>query len=350
MGMTNIKNIGADEPQVVQNLISDDVIACCEAQEKEMRDRSKRKRRVMVVASHLFLAALVVIILLPGAKKVPSCVPLLVSVGFMELLYLSRLLGCGKDADSQQGDSSVSASWIIIIVWALLAMWDLATTKFAMMHPVLVPAPEAVFNVFATQWKDLLVHIGSSIQLLLMGAVTSIFAGVLLGAVVGWTPSLCNVLAPIARVLAPIPSIVFAPYLVALMPTFRLASATVIFLGLFWPTFLGTIVRVSSMDRRIIESARMLELTKWEMVCSVILPYLIPGVLSGLNAQLTSAIMMLTFAEMLGAKSGLGYYIINYTNFANYVNVLAGIITVGVVVTLLNWLINALKEHAIRWM
>lgn len=345
--MANIKRAFA--PQADQKENADDVIACYEAQEKSMLERDRRKRRAMLVASHVLLAVLVAIILLPGAKKVPSSIPFLVSVGFVELLYLSRVLKRDKGEGAHSKSSVVSASWIVIIVWVLLALWDLTTTKLAMMHPVLVPAPEAVFNVFATQWKDLLVHIGSSIQLLLMGAITSIFAGVLLGAIVGWTPSLRDVLAPIARVLAPIPSIVFAPYLVALMPTFRLASATVIFLGLFWPTFLGTIVRVSSMDRRIIESARMLELTKWEMVRSVILPYLIPGVLSGLNAQLTSAIMMLTFAEMLGAKSGLGYYIINYTNFANYVNVLAGIITVGIVVTLLNWLINVLKDHAVKW-
>lgn len=329
---------------------ADGVITCYKAQEEAQHKRDRRKCRTMIAVSHVLLIVLIAIALVPGAKKVPSCLPFLMSIALIELFYLSRVFKHEEDGAGRQTKNVVSASWIVIVVWTLLALWDLMTTKLALMHPVLVPAPEAVFNVFATQWKDLLVHIGASIQLLLMGAATSILAGVLLGAMVGWTPSLRDVLAPIARVLAPIPSIVFAPYLVALLPTFRLASATVIFLGLFWPTFLGTITRVSSMDRRIIESARMLELSKWEMVRSVILPYLIPGILSGLNAQLTAAIMMLTFAEMLGAKSGLGYYIINYTNFANYVNVLAGIITVGIVVTLLNWLINLLKEHAVKWM
>lgn len=322
---------------------SAEVLACCQAEEEALQRCNMRKRRAMCAVSHALLAVLIaIIVLLPGAKKIPSFIPLLVSIGVMEVLYLWQFV-------RQHDKSGVAASWIVSVVWILLLLWDLTTTKLAIMHPVLVPAPEAVFNVFATQWSDLLVHIGSSVQLLMMGAVTSIVAGVLLGALVGWTPALRDVLAPIARVLAPIPSIVFAPYLVALMPTFRLASATVIFLGLFWPTFLNTIMRVANIDRRIIESARMLELSRGEMVRSVILPYLVPGVLSGLNGQLTSAIMMLTFAEMLGAKSGLGYYIINYTNFANYVNVLAGIIAVGVVVTVLNWLVNLLKDHAVKW-
>ena len=333
----------AAENQTEMLEVSDEVVACCKAEEELLQRKKALRRRIMFAASHILLAALVVmVILIPGVKKVPSAAAMLVVVALIEALYLGSFFGKRKE-------SGTASSWIVCIVWTLLGLWDLTTTKLGIMHPVLVPAPEAVFNVFATQWPDLLVHIASSLQLLLMGAVTSILAGVLLGALVGWTPGLRDVLAPIARVLAPIPSIVFAPYLVALMPTFRLASATVIFLGLFWPTFLNTVMRVSSMDKRIIESARMLELSRREMVCSVILPYLVPGVLSGLNGQLTSAIMMLTFAEMLGAKSGLGYYIINYTNFANYVNVLAGIITVGVVVTILNWLVNLLKEHAIKW-
>ena len=230
-----------------------------------------------------------------------------------------------------------------------MLLWELFTTQLNLLHPVLMPAPEAVFNVFATLYPELLANVWSSLTLLLMGAATAIIAGVLLGALVGWLPELRDVFAPIARVLAPIPSVVFAPYLVALMPTFRLASAMVIFLGLFWPTFLNTILRVVSMDRRIVDSARMLGLSSFEMVRQVVLPYLVPGIVGGLNGQLTSAIMMLTFAEMLGAKSGMGYFIINYTYFANYVNVVAGIIVVGIVVTLLNALINLAKRKLVKW-
>ena len=288
----------------------------------------------------LMLAALVALVLLPGAKSVPGPAPLLGGIAVMELLYLAAL---------KRGQGKPACSWIVIIVWAFMLLWELFTTQLNLLHPVLMPAPEAVFNVFATLYPELLANVWSSLTLLLMGAATAIAAGVLLGALVGWLPELRDVFAPIARVLAPIPSVVFAPYLVALMPTFRLASAMVIFLGLFWPTFLNTILRVVSMDRRIVDSARMLGLSSFEMVRQVVLPYLVPGIVGGLNGQLTSAIMMLTFAEMLGAKSGMGYFIINYTYFANYVNVVAGIIVVGIVVTLLNALINLAKRKLVKW-
>lgn len=59
--------------------------------------------------------------------------------------------------------------------------------------------------------------------------------------------------------------------------------------------------------------------------------------------------MSLTFAEMLGASSGFGCYIINYTNFANYMNVIAGMIMVAIMATVFNWLINLLSRNAVRW-
>ena len=271
----------------------------------------------------------------------PTIVPFLVAILLTEALYLWAL--ARKDANR------AAYSWVVIIVWAFFFIWELFSTQLGTANPVLFPAPEAVFNVFPTQWPTLLDNLVASLQLLAMGALTAIVAGLVLGAICGWLPGLRSVFAPIARVLAPIPSVVFAPYIILLMPTFRVASATIIFLGIFWPMFLNTIIRVTSMDKRIVEGARMLELSSFEMVKDVILPYLLPGVMNGLNGQLTAAITMLTFAEMLGASSGLGYYIINYTNFANYVNVIACIIMVALMVTVLNMLINKLRRYAVRW-
>lgn len=317
------------------------VAAFCSADDAARARRLRVRRGVLAAVTHVLLAVLVALILLPGVKMVPTPTPFLVAVALIECCYIASVVRArGK---------SEAPSWIVLIVWVLLIAWELLTTQLGRLHPVLVPAPEAVFNVFATQYDVLLVNVASSVELLLVGAVTSIVLGVLLGALVGWVGPLRDVCAPIARVLAPIPSVVFAPYLVALMPTFRSASAMVVFLGLFWPTFLNIIIRVNGIDRRIIESARMLELSSFDMVRHVILPYIAPGVINGLNGQLTASIMMLTFAEMLGAKSGMGYYIINYTNFANYVNVIAGIIVVGVVVTLLNRGINSAKRRLVKW-
>ena len=53
----------------------------------------------------------------------------------------------------------------------------------------------------------------------------------------GYNTRLYNAIAPFTRVLGPIPPIVFIPYVIGIMPTFKMASIFVIFVGVFWPVF-----------------------------------------------------------------------------------------------------------------
>ena len=89
------------------------------------------------------------------------------------------------------------------------------------------------------------------------------------------------------------------------------------------------------MDRRIIESARVMNVGSITMIKDIVYPYVLPTVLRYLPSSLSTAFMCLTGAEMIGASSGLGFFIRKYAEYANYTNVLAGIIFMGLVVTML---------------
>ena len=234
-------------------------------------------------------------------------------------------------------------------MFLLLIVWETASTDLKLTHPVLIPNPENVFAVFPTRWEELLKNVTSSMILLAEGFITSLIAGNIIGLFVGWMPKVREAVYPIAHVLAPVPAIVFAPYLVMLLPSFKAAAVAVIFLGIFWPTLLNTILRVESLDKHILDSARMMGLSTPTMIFRVLLPYLYPTVATGLKTQLPTAMLMLVMAEMYGATSGLGYFVINYTNYANYTNVVAGIIMVGIVVTILDFLVGLLVRKTVKW-
>lgn len=52
---------------------------------------------------------------------------------------------------------------------------------------------------------------------------------------------------------------------------------------------------------------------------------------------------------MMGASSGLGYFIKNYSDYANYTNVIAGIILIGIVVSVLNVFLSFAERRPIKW-
>lgn len=296
------------------------------------------------IIAHVAFIALIIAVLLPGQKQTQPVGALLVGIAVIECIYLYKLHRAEKNSTSIRVPSS-----IILIVWAAMLLWEIMVTKLDCMHPVLYPAPENVFNVFRTQYEIIFANIISTMQLLIISIVIGVVLGVVLGVIVGWNTALGDVFYPIANVLAPIPSIVYAPYIIAIMPSFRSASAMVIVIGIFFPMFMNMVNRVKSMDSQIVDSALMLNVSNKTMVTKILIPYAIPGVIMGMKVTLTTSFMLLMFAEMMGATKGLGYYIVNYNTYGNYTNVIACIIVVGIIVTILNWFTALLEKHLIKW-
>ncbi|MDO4502588.1 MAG: ABC transporter permease subunit [Coriobacteriia bacterium] len=306
----------------------------------------KRFLNRQFVVAHILLVILVLITCYVPNQKPITCTyyPLLVAIGIMELLYLANLY-----AKHRKGNYTTGPTDIVTLLWVAMLGWEISTTKLAVMPNVLVPAPEQVFNIFATNYPTLLNNVWSSVTLLLVGYFIGLSSGVVLGVICGWIPRLRAMFYPIANVMAPIPPTVFAPYLVVIMPTFRLASVCIILIGVFWPQFLSMVLRVSSLDGRILDNARALGVRNTTMITRVILPYVLPGVLDSLRVGLTTAFLMLTFAEMIGAKAGIGFYITNSNIYANYEAMIAGIIVCGIVVTILSALTTWIKKRFTTW-
>lgn len=310
--------------------------------QKEPVSRKKTERfwkPSFIVATLLFVLTLVVIAI-PGKATPKTSIPFYVAVVIIEGLFLWRYLIGGRKR---------STANIVSVMWVLLIGWEVFATDLKMMHPVLVPLPENVFAVFSRIPEELMRNVVSSMTLLGQGFLTSLVAATIIGLFVGWLPRVREMVFPIAKMLAPVPAIVFTPYLVMLLHSFRAAAVMVIFLGIFWPTLMNTILRVESLDKRILDSAKMMGLSTPTMIFRVLLPYLYPTIATGLKVQLPAAMLMLVMAEMYGASSGLGYFVINYTNYGEYTNVVAGIIMVGIVVTILDGLVNLLIRKTVKW-
>lgn len=297
------------------------------------------------VAHALAIAFVCIVLLMPNAREnVPNAAPLLVAAALVEVAYLLRI-GHGV----RKKTFSKGVSDIMVIVWVVFIAWELATTKTASLGIVLYPSPENVFAVYPQYGKQMIENALFSLEVLGTGFLGGIILGILLGLVVGWVPRLRCIFYPIAKVMAPIPPMIYAPYLIILMPTFRIASIVLVGILIFMFTFLEMVSKVGSIDKNIIDSARTMNLSTPEMIFKVLLPYSLPGIVNSLKINLTMAFMMLMFAETMATTRGLGCWIINNNNYANYANVVAGFIEIGVVIIILNWLIGIVQEKTIRW-
>ena len=306
-----------------------------------------RRESIRFLIAHLLLAALLMMVAFaPKTKPIlqgPG--PLIVGIAVMEILFIIRAMKSKR----LNGYVGTGPTDIITLVWILMIIWELCTSVMDLAHPVLVPAPENVFFTFVDQWRVMLLNISYSLRLLIGGMVLGLGLAIVLGLFCGWNERLKAFSYPIANVMAPIPAIVISPYLVAIMPTFRSASMVVVILGVFWPQFLGIINRIASIEPEILDSARIMKLSQPVMLFRILLPYLVPGILTSLKVTMTTSVLMLNFAELMGATHGMGYYIQNSIVYANYTHAVAGIIVIGVVVTILGSIVGIIQRKFIKW-
>ena len=102
-------------------------------------------------------------------------------------------------------------------------------------------------------------------------------------------------------------------------------------------------------DQRIIDSAKVLNVPKLEMLFTVILPAALPQIFLGCNQGLSVSFILLTSAEMIGARDGMGYYVKYYSDFGDYTRTIAGLLVIGIVVIAVTFLFNALQKRMLKW-
>lgn len=238
---------------------------------------------------------------------------------------------------------------IVGFVYAFLFIWEVGVSRLNLLPFAFVPAPENVFYVFIEDYINILEGFRSSMILIILGVFLALFFAVILGTLVGWVPRLTNAIFPVVKAISTVPPLIYTSYIVLIMPTFFLASLTVVFLSVFWGSFMGSINNTAFVEKKVINSAKVLNMKTLPMLFKIIIPFNLPRIINNLPINLATALMTLTAAEMIGASSGMGYYVRVALTYANYTKAIAGIIFIGLVVSLLNIIIGLIKKKFVTW-
>jgi len=293
----------------------------------------------LILPQVVFLALLWIILFVPNSVENNNPLPFVIFVLALNAAVTPVIL---------KGKNPAVAD-IFVIVYALLILWELFTAKFPEKPNMLYPTPERIFDIFIQDSKLIWKGIGSSLELLALGYAGGVILGVTLGAAVGGNKKASSVFLPIARIITPIPPLIYTPYAVFLLNTFRQVSVFIVFCGVFWFMFLRTAGTVSRMGDKLKQSVKVLNVKRADYLVNILIPYCLPGILTGISLSLSGSFMVLISAEMLGGKSGVGWYPKFNANFGDYDKVVAGIIVVALLVTVINIVLKYLSKILIKW-
>lgn len=240
--------------------------------------------------------------------------------------------------------------WRSAIVLVLLVIaFECATDLSGWLEPVLFPGLSRILPELSRSLPKLAQGFWNSMGLLLPSYLLALVLGIGGGLAVGSSATLRTTLMPIFRGVNPIPPTMLIPYAIAVLPTFWLSSAFIIFAGAFWPVLMGTIHGVTLLEERYLDNARTLGLRGFRLMRTVVFPGALPMIFNGAGMALVFSFILLTVAEMFGAKSGMGHFIQYYADFSDYPKVLAGMIFMSLVIILIMELFDLIQRRALHW-
>lgn len=237
----------------------------------------------------------------------------------------------------------------LLIAIVLLAFWVMITTFSDVLNPVIFPPALAIFKVLVEAFGELMTGFLSSMGLLIPAFALALVLGIGGGLFFGLHKKTREVLAPFFHTLSPLPPTLFIPYAIALLPTFKLASISILFIGAFWPIFLGTIQGVLLIEKHYWDNSKTIGLKGTDFLFKVVLPASSSHILSGTGTALGLSFIVLMMAEMFGAQSGMGHFVQYYTDFSQYDYVLAGIIFNSLIILAIMVTFEQIKRRVLFW-
>lgn len=242
----------------------------------------------------------------------------------------------------------VAGPWLVAVP-LVLAGWEYLTAKTAALPTPFFAPPQALIEVYLDDWRRLGDSALNTLKLLGFGVAHGAVVGFLIGVSIGWSRRIGYWVHPVLRVLGPLPSTALLPLTFYFFPSSYSAAVFLIALATAFPVAVLTWSGVASVDKRYYDVARTMGASSWFLVLRVAIPAALPQVFVGLFMGLGASFSVLVTAEMMGVKSGLGWYLTWAQGWASYVNMYAALIVMALLFSGVITLLFALRDRALSW-
>ena len=246
--------------------------------------------------------------------------------------------------DSRFSDKQLIVIYTIISLLSLLVVWELAArfTKASMFLPPASQVLAAFFRSFVDPIgkRTMLAHIGVSLYRVAVAFFFATIAGIALGVGMGYSRLAEAILKPIFEFIRPIPPLAWIPLSIL---WFGLGDT-----GKFFIT-VNTYDGAKNVDPELIGAARMLGANERQVFFEIVLPSSVPYIFAGLQIAVTAGWSAVVGAEMIQSNEGVGWMIVRGMNTGNTVQIMVGIVAIGVVGFILANLTSALERRLCAW-
>ncbi|WP_248964018.1 ABC transporter permease [Sphaerisporangium perillae] len=240
----------------------------------------------------------------------------------------------------------------------LAGLWQLAavTTR----NPSFVPSPKAVWDqlVLTSTTHDgirgysghyLIEHLGISLRRILIGSVLGAVAGLVLGVIMGTVPWIRLVTEPVVTFVRALPPLAYFSLLIIWFGIDETPKLWLLTIAALPPVAVATASAVHGAPTGLVEVARALGATRWNVVRDVVLPNALPEIFTGIRLAVGLAYSSVVAAETINGVPGIGGMVRDAQRYLQTDVVVLGLFAIGLSGLLIDAVLRTAENRLIPW-
>ncbi len=236
------------------------------------------------------------------------------------------------------------------LLLAFCLLWEMAP-RLGWMNPIFFPPLTVVLQAL---W-DLAVsgtlaeHIAISFQRAGIGFALAVVVALPLGALMGRYSAFERATDFLIQTLRNTSQFALLPVFVLLLGIGEASKIAITFYAAVFFLLINTIVGVKAVDPLLLKAARSMGTSDWHLFRKVIFPSAIPSIVAGARLGIKASLFSVIAAEMLAARSGIGFLIQNASLMLKSAEMYAGILTLTTIGLALNYALVWIERRATHW-
>ncbi len=232
----------------------------------------------------------------------------------------------------------------------LLLLWE-AAARQGMIDTRFFPAPTTILRALGrlVESGELWEHGWASLQRLFWGFLVGGIPALVLGIVMGLYRPLRAAVDPLIAATYPIPKSAILPLMLLIFGLGEASKIVMVAIGVFYPICINAVAGVLEINKIYLDVGKNFGASRWQTFRTIALPGALPFIMSGVKLGVGMGLILIAIAEMIGAKSGLGYMIWNAWEILAVETMYVGLIMIALIGYLFSLFLNELERWIIPW-
>jgi NitT/TauT family transport system permease protein len=233
---------------------------------------------------------------------------------------------------------------------ALLVVWELAA-RFGLIDVRFFPAPSSVLKVLYAMLVsgELVTNTLVSLRRLALGTLIGGLPALVIGIAMGLNRWVRAVVEPLVAATYPIPKSSILPLALLIFGLGEGSKIFMVAIGVFFPVVINATTGVLEINKMYLDVGRNYKADRWNTFWTIALPGALPVIMTGFKLGVGIGLVLIAIAEMIGAKSGLGYMIWSAWETFSVEQMYVGLFMIAIIGFALTVALNELERFIIPW-